>query len=102
MDGRGDAARGDAGSRPGLGYGRGREARQGAGRGGGSSGPGRRVREAAGWREKAGGAGGIWSVEFVAPLGMRGGAREDSRGFGLTKKQGSNRFAIERTTLRNG
>jgi len=48
MDGRGDAARGDAGSRPGLGYGRGREARQGAGRGGGSSGPGRRVREAAG------------------------------------------------------
>jgi len=59
MDGRGDAARGDAGSRPGLGYGRGREARQGAGRGGGSSGPGRRVREAAGWREKADGAGGI-------------------------------------------
>ena len=83
MDGRGDAARGDAGSRPGLGYGRGREARQGADRGGGSSGPGRRVREAAGRREKAGGAGGIWSVEFVARRGWesrrRGCATEPER-----------------------
>jgi len=41
------------------------------------------VREAAGWREKAGGAGGIWSVEFVAHRGWelrrRGCATEPER-----------------------
>jgi len=61
----------------------GREARQGAGRGGGSTARGRRVRKAAGWREKAGGAGGIWSVEFVARRGWeshrRGCATEPER-----------------------
>ena len=66
-----------------MGYGRvGRHVRELAGAEAAAA-RGRRVRKAAGWREKVGGAGGIWSVEFVVCRGWesrrRGCATEPKR-----------------------